>query len=219
MLVVDAGEARIVRQVFDLYEQAGCLWQLTVEVSWRNLRSKPRLGCDGRQLGDRPLGRGQLHHLLTNPVYRGRTRHGATLHEGRHPAIIDAAQWERVQLLLQSRAGRRRNGADPVLEQAILTGKLTDETGDRLTPTHTVKGARRYHYYVSNRLICGPPDLTGWRLPDHGTGGRPGRQFARAAEIGVSVCGHVQQSAEFTQLSLLKLTVSARAGAVHTSST
>lgn len=46
-----------------------------------------------------------------------------------------------------------------------LIGKLTDETGDRLTPTQTTKGARRYRYYVSNRLISGLPDPTARRLP------------------------------------------------------
>ncbi|RYH04952.1 recombinase family protein, partial [Tropicimonas sp. IMCC6043] len=40
-----------------------------------------------------------------------------------------------------------------------------DETGDRLTPTHSIKAGRRHRYYVSNRLISGGPDPTGWRLP------------------------------------------------------
>jgi site-specific DNA recombinase len=46
-----------------------------------------------------------------------------------------------------------------------LTGKLRDETGDRLTPTHTKRHGRQLRYYVSNRLISGGPDPQGWRLP------------------------------------------------------
>ena len=48
---------------------------------------------------------------------------------------------------------------------APLTGKLRDETGDRLTPTHTRRHGRQIRYYVSNRLISGGTDPRGWRLP------------------------------------------------------
>ena len=165
VLVVNDAEAATVRLIFDLYEQAGCLRALTEEVQRRNLRSKARQGGDGREIGNRPFGRGQLHYLLTNPVYRGRTRHGGADHEGQHPAIIDEDQWSRVQALLQQKSGRGR-GAQPAARGAApLTGKLVDETGNRLTPTHTAKGTRRYRYYVSNRMISGPPDPQGWRLP------------------------------------------------------
>ena len=49
-----------------------------------------------------------------------------------------------------------------------LAGKLFDETGDRLTPSHTKKKTgQRLRYYVSRRLIqhSGQKDLSGWRLP------------------------------------------------------
>lgn len=45
---------------------------------------------------------------------------------------------------------------------------MFDETGDRLTPSHTKTGkGRRLRYYVSHRLIrsSGPKDPGGWRLP------------------------------------------------------
>jgi hypothetical protein len=34
-----------------------------------------------------------------------------------------------------------------------------------LTPTHTKRRGRRFAYYVSNRLIAGGTDPSGWRLP------------------------------------------------------
>ena len=51
--------------------------------------------------------------------------------------------------------------ADP----SPLRGKLRDETGDRLTPTHTVRKGRCIRYYISHRLIRGGTDPTAWRLP------------------------------------------------------
>ncbi len=42
-----------------------------------------------------------------------------------------------------------------------------DETGERLTPSHAVKGNRRYRYYVSRSLLKGPAgqNAQGWRIP------------------------------------------------------
>jgi len=46
-------------------------------------------------------------------------------------------------------------------------GKLFDETGDRLTPSHSRKNGKRLRYYISRRLIKDRsrkhPDA--WRLP------------------------------------------------------
>ena len=48
-----------------------------------------------------------------------------------------------------------------------LVGKLFDDTGERLTPSHAVKGNRRYRYYVSRRLLKGAAgqNAHGWRIP------------------------------------------------------
>ena len=78
--------------------------------------------------------------------------------------------WDRVQAKLQAASARPRRRGDrdgSVREQAAapLTGKFRDETGDRLTPTHTTRRGRRLRYYVSNRLLGGRPDAAGWRLP------------------------------------------------------
>jgi hypothetical protein len=48
-----------------------------------------------------------------------------------------------------------------------LAGKLFDETGDRLTPSHSRKNGKRLRYYISRRLVKDRsrkhPDA--WRLP------------------------------------------------------
>ncbi len=88
-----------------------------------------------------------------------------------HPAIIDQDIWDRVQEKMRqaSNRPRARGGSDARQRTndpgAWLTGLLQDETGDRLTPTHTTRKGRRLRYYVSNRLISGGKDISGWRLP------------------------------------------------------
>ena len=46
-------------------------------------------------------------------------------------------------------------------------GRLFDESGQSMTPSHAVKGERRYRYYVSRGLIkeTSDPAGRGWRLP------------------------------------------------------
>ena len=70
-----------------------------------------------------------------------------------------------MQAKLIAASARPRGRSDTTIEARILTGKLRDETGDLLTPTHTQRHGRRFAYYVSNRLIAGGTDPSGWRLP------------------------------------------------------
>ena len=79
--------------------------------------------------------------------------------------------WDNVQSLLSSGAGRVRGSGASSSGPSPLVGKLVDETGDRLSPSHANKKGRRYRYYVSNRLVTGKADRSGnqsaggWRLP------------------------------------------------------
>ena len=52
-------------------------------------------------------------------------------------------------------------------KSCVLIGKLFDESGEGLTPSHAVKGDRRYRYYVSRSLMKGGVAQVdgGWRLP------------------------------------------------------
>ncbi|TMV08062.1 recombinase family protein [Ruegeria sediminis] len=170
-LVVNACEARTVRRLFDLYAELGCLRRVAERAAAEGLRSKRVVCADGSVKGNCPLSRGQIYYLLRNPVYLGRIRHKDKVWDGQHLAIIDEEIWDRAQDLMRQASQRTRaqsspdtpsRGTDP---GAWLTGLLRDETGDRLTPTHTTRKGRRLRYYVSNRLISGGTDPTGWRLP------------------------------------------------------
>ncbi|MEQ6248126.1 recombinase family protein [Sulfitobacter sp. HNIBRBA3233] len=165
-LVVNPIEDETVTALFHLYDTFGALGAVAREADRLRLRSKRRIDKAGNQTGDRRFSNGQIHHLLRNPLYIGQIRHKDQLWHGQHPPIVGHDLRTRVQVRLDaaSRRGRSQStlGTPPT---AMLAGKLRDECGDRLTPTHRVKGSRRHRYYVSNRLIAGGVDPTGWRLP------------------------------------------------------
>ncbi|SMX24278.1 recombinase family protein [Boseongicola aestuarii] len=164
-LRVVPAEAETVRMLFDFYETLGSVTAVTREAVKLGLRSKRRIGRDGTPRGGSVMGRGQIHHVLSNPVYAGRIRHKDKVHEGQHAAIIDPDRFDAIQTRLKDRSAKLRN-KPAAAHLSPLAGKIFDETGDRLTPSHACKEDKRYRYYVSRRLVTGASDDgTGWRLP------------------------------------------------------
>jgi site-specific DNA recombinase len=166
-LICDQEEAGMMRQVFDLYDELGNIRLVEKRAGELGLRTREQILPSGVTRGGRTFTRGQIHYLLTNPTYRGRIRHKDKTYTGSHPAIISEEQWERVQNALLAAKARPRRGAYDTADDvgALLLGKLVDEAGDRLTPSQTKARGKSYCYYVSNRLLHGVADATGWRLP------------------------------------------------------
>jgi hypothetical protein len=69
-------------------------------------------------------------------------------------AIIDKPLWDAVQAVLSENRIERSAGTNSKAP-SLLTGLLLDETGERLTPTWSVKKGKRYRYYVSTSLVKG----------------------------------------------------------------
>lgn len=165
-LVINKPEAETVRTIFRLYIELGSVRLVKDEADRLGLVSKRRQRANGRALGGVAFSRGRIHHLLSNPVYVGEIRHKTETYPGLHPAIIDRAIFDAARAKLDTNTrgiGARATSAVP----SPLAGKFTDETGDRLTPSHAVRRGKRHRYYVSRRLIArsGEQNLGGWRLP------------------------------------------------------
>uniref|UniRef100_UPI001CD70A71 recombinase family protein n=1 Tax=Ruegeria profundi TaxID=1685378 RepID=UPI001CD70A71 len=158
------------RTLYALYEQHGIIREVKEQADALGLRTRRRILSSGEARGGGTFDRGHIHHILTNPVYAGRIRHKDQVHYGQHDPIIAPDQWDAVQLRLQGSASRIRFRKTP-RRVSLLCGKIFDETGDRLTPSHSrTKKGTRLRYYVSHRLIArsGEENLDGWRLPaDH----------------------------------------------------
>jgi site-specific DNA recombinase len=165
-LEVNKTEAGTVREIFRRYLELGSVRLLMEDLHRRGIRSKVRIAKNGKRSGGNLFFRGALYELLSNPIYIGEIRHKGIRHPGLHEPIVERELWDSTQLMLRShtalRAPRaRKSAASP------LTGKLFDDSGQSLKPSHAVKGERRYRYYVSRNLINGTPESgrSGWRLP------------------------------------------------------
>lgn len=164
-LIVDPEGAKVVNTIFATYLEVGCLNQLKRDVDKLGYETRPSRPDSLA----RPYSRGHLYHMLCNPIYIGEIRHKDQRFPGRHEGIVDREMWDRVQTLLEGRSQTMRGKGRQAADQSPLTGRLFDETGDRLTPSYTKKKDRRIRYFVSNRLVdrssTRTPDATGWRLP------------------------------------------------------
>lgn len=172
-LKISEPDAEVIRTIYDLHLKHGNTRLVKEAVDVLGLKTPVRTLISGRVKGGAAFSYGHVHYILTNPVYAGRIRHHAKVYPGQHPPLIDPEVWEGIQEQLQSGAAkgrtftkRNRNGARA--SASPLAGKIYDQTGDRLTPSHskTAKG-RKLRYYVSHRLVRGtvPRDPSGWRLP------------------------------------------------------
>ena len=165
-IVIDEREAETVRYIFRRYQELGCVRLLKEDLDRRGVVSKRRTSKTGIESGGHSFSRGALYALLLNPIYVGEIRHKNLRHPGQHQAIVDPAVWERTQQQLQEHRVRAKSH-DASLEKSPLTGRLVDENGAGLTPSHARKGERKYRYYVSRNFPAQglAPSRVGWRLP------------------------------------------------------
>jgi DNA invertase Pin-like site-specific DNA recombinase len=148
-LHVSEAEAKQVRHIFDQYLRLGSVFDLYDYLKENGYRSKQRVSPDGASGGGSVLSRGTLYHLLSNPAYIGKTRHGGKLYEGQHKAIIDQKTWDQTAELLASNRVKRRTSHN-LASGRILLGLLFDQQDHRFTPTHSSKKGQRYAYYTLN---------------------------------------------------------------------
>jgi len=172
-LKIKEADARIIRTIYKLYRQHGNIRLAKTEADRLGLKTALRKLSSGRLKGGTDFSFGHIYLILTNPVYAGRIRHHKKVYPGKHQAIIQPEDWDRLQEQLKAGAAMARSEKDQSdtgrkKQVSMLVGKVFDETGDRLTPSHTktAKG-RRLRYYVSHRLIrkADKKDSGGWRLP------------------------------------------------------
>jgi DNA invertase Pin-like site-specific DNA recombinase len=165
-IVIDEREAETVRYIFRRYQELGCVRLLKEDLDRRGVLSKRRTSKSGTESGGCSFSRGALYALLSNPIYVGEIRHKNLRHLGQHQAIMDRAVWERTQQQLQEHRVRAKSH-DASVEKSPLIGRLVDENGNGLTPSHARKGERKYRYYVSRNFPAQglAAARLGWRLP------------------------------------------------------
>lgn len=172
-LAIHEQEAVTVRLIYDTYRNEGRIKAVKQLLDRKRIKTSMRTSSSGATRGGKSFSFGHVHHILTNPVYAGRIRHKAKVYDGQHPAIIEPMDWDATQKQLLQNANSERQGKERARRRrqtnsSTLIGKLFDETGDFLSPSHArSRTGTRLRYYISHRLVRGTLDEhpDAWRLP------------------------------------------------------
>ena len=162
-LEVVPDEAELVRQLFADYLKLGSVSALVAQLNVGGQKPKPRQLANGKMVQAECYRVGPLAHLLKNRFYIGEVVYSGEVHQGEHEPILDRDLFDAVQakLLDQSVVRKLARRQSPHL----LTGKLFDDRGNLMSPTHANKAGVRYRYYTSQALLQG-------RKADAGSVGR-----------------------------------------------
>ncbi|MGO9458788.1 MAG: recombinase family protein, partial [Rhodomicrobium sp.] len=149
--VIVQEEAQTVRLIFTRYLELGSLGALLEELDRRGIRTKASGLADGRVRGQIRFGGGALSYLLKNRFYIGEIVYRGEVHRGEQEPIVDRQLFEAVQAKLAANAVARRLRLKG--SPALLTGRIFDDRGNPMSPTHASKRGVRYRYYVSRALL------------------------------------------------------------------
>lgn len=158
-VIVVEPEAETVRTIFRLYLKLGSIGVLLEELRKRQIVTTVRITKSGRKIGGISFTRGPLALLLRNRFYIGQVTYKSEILPGEQPPIVDRKLFDAVQAKLdqqQNNGKAIRTGSD-----ALLVGKLFDNRGNRMTPSHTRKHGVKYRYYISSALVQGKAKRAG----------------------------------------------------------
>jgi site-specific DNA recombinase len=152
-IVVVEKEAERVRAIFHSYLKLGSLNLLMADLRQRGIVTKVRSLKTGRMIGGIPFTRGPLAHLLRNRFYIGEVVFKGEVLPGEQPAILNRDLFDAVQAKLN---GQRTNRtATRAKSESLLIGRIYDDRGNRMSPSHARKQGIKYRYYVSSPLLHG----------------------------------------------------------------
>ena len=158
-ITVNEAEAERVRSIFRSYLRLGSLGLLMADLRKQGIVTNVRSLKSGATVGGIPFTRGPLAHLLRNRFYVGEVIFKDEVLAGEQPAIVDRDLFDAVQAKLTEQVNNHK--ATRMKSEALLAGRIFDDRGNRMTPSHVRKRGIKYRYYLSAALLQGQPERAG----------------------------------------------------------
>jgi DNA invertase Pin-like site-specific DNA recombinase len=158
-ITINETEAERVRTIFNSYLRLGGLNLVLADLRKRGIVTKVRTLKSGDRVGGIPFTRGSLAQLLRNRFYIGEVTFKGEILKGEQPAILEKALFDAVQAKLDQQINNHKRTRGQ--SEALLTGRIFDDRGNRMSPSHARKGAIKYRYYLSSVLLNGIKERAG----------------------------------------------------------
>ena len=98
-------------------------------------------------------------HLLRNRFYIGEVVFKGDIRKGEQSSIIDRDLFDTVQAKLEEQ--QNNHTTKRMQSDALLIGRIFDDRGNRMSPSHARKVGIKYRYYLSSALLNGLTDSAG----------------------------------------------------------
>ena len=149
-LLPDDKYLKTAKTIFEKYLEFKTVLKVKQYLDGNNFKSK----------AGKKFSKGNLYQILQNKVYIGLVHHKGDYYEGEHQGIIGNEVFEQVQHLIEKNRNNNKNCGN-AKSQSLLASKLFDDKGNRMTPSQSNSGEKRYRYYISQALIQGEKDSAG----------------------------------------------------------
>jgi DNA invertase Pin-like site-specific DNA recombinase len=156
---INEAEADRVRTIFRSYLKLGSLNLLMSDLRNRGIVTKVRTLKSATSVGGISFTRGPLAHLLRNQFYVGEVHFKGEILKGEQPAIVDRVLFDAVQAKLDEQVNNHK--ATRTKSQALLAGRIFNDRGGRMTPSHARRRGIKYRYYLSSALLQGSAECAG----------------------------------------------------------
>ena len=139
-----------VKLIFEKYLELESVLRLKRFLDENNIKSRT----------DRSFSKGNLYKILSNKVYIGLIHHKGSYYKGEHEGIIEEEFFNDAQKLLEKNRNNNKCSLS-AKSPSLLAGKIFDDKGNRMNPSHSNTRGKRYRYYVSQALIQGYKNQAG----------------------------------------------------------
>lgn len=165
-LIIVEEEAEIIRKAMKRYIELGSVRLLADELEEQGVRTRIIQLSTGATRGGVHWGRGGLRHLLNSRLYLGEIEHKGECYPGDHEAIVTLELWQQVRDTMAAQTRERKQGTRGI-NPSLLSSLVTDGHNRPMYPSHAVKAARRYRYYITHPRNIAVGDPAAWRMPAH----------------------------------------------------
>lgn len=150
-LVTNPKEAELVNIIFDRFVALGSISLLAQELNKKGYRTKYYISRANKPVGGKNFTENPLRTFLKNRLFLGDIHHKGKYYPGLHQPIITQAQFDAAQAIFAESSTGKRKRTYKAKSTALLKGLLVcGGCGGVMSPTHTNKGKKKYHYYAAN---------------------------------------------------------------------
>ena len=150
-LVTNPTEVKLVNHAFERFIALGSVALLAAELNNAGYRTKSYISRAKKPVGGRPFTINPLMTLLKNRLYLGDVHHKGKYYPGQHKPIITHEVFAKAQEVFGQNQNDKRKRTWSIKSKALLKGIICcGGCGGAMSPTHTRKKNKNYHYYAAN---------------------------------------------------------------------